>query len=388
MKDDKSYICLVSLLVIATLVIPSYGIVEALTGEDKISIDESNLMLVNFDESKLQSDSGRSFIDASEVKSDSCIIINGGKEISSELSRAMEDAIYDGAAVALVGGNYEPLLNIGSKLMANSGVEGIQAYGIKYDQERDKQYLFKVAGFDSEYKAVEQMYKMMDEVQNEKKIVESNTRDVVEGISGEVQSIFSYNCGSAGIMNIRTSYLEVEDSSENYNFYLVHYKLQSVCYDGHSKAYMGFEADVDADETYGEYQHISEYYPTTESGSTTVSFGFNVGGGYDGGPSATGGLNVSWSHSYPDVSSIDNSDLSQELFNITYDINECTNSGYNTLMVEPGLAVACSMNGDGNYHIVEEYRTQFCDIVIRGLWHNNFTFYYVYDDIVFNGEYA
>jgi hypothetical protein len=42
-------------------------------------------------------------------------------------------------------------------------------------------------------------------------------------------------------------------------------------------------------------------------------------------------------------------------------------------------------NGDGQYHIEEEYYVQFCKVVIKNYWHNTFTNFYQYDPITICG---
>jgi hypothetical protein len=48
-----------------------------------------------------------------------------------------------------------------------------------------------------------------------------------------------------------------------------------------------------------------------------------------------------------------------------------------------GCVVDC--NGDGQYHIEEEYYVQFCKVVIKNHWHNTFTNFYQYDPITICG---
>ncbi len=72
---------------------------------------------------------------------------------------------------------------------------------------------------------------------------------------------------------------------------------------------------------------------------------------------------------------MDRSDLDYEICDVWYDINECTNSGYNTLVVEPGLVASVHNVNGGAYRVIENYNSQFCNVVIQGMWHNTFTNY-------------
>ncbi len=127
------------------------------------------------------------------------------------------------------------------------------------------------------------------------------------------------------------------------------------------------------------------YAPTTTAGTTTV--GRDLGVSLEKSDKFSIGVNVgaSWSHSYPDVTVLDQSLPGREYFKLFYDINECTNSGYNTLTIEPGKIICSPVGSNGrswcDTHDV--YTVEFCDVVIHGIWHNNFTREIIYQQVCF-----
>ena len=136
---------------------------------------------------------------------------------------------------------------------------------------------------------------------------------------------------------------------------------------------MRISCDVDdPNKSYGSNQILFTYSPQTTVGTTTVGLDIGAELGYSGG--FTGSVNVgsNWSYSYSDVTVRNNSDIGLNDFNVWHDINECTNSGYDPVMVEPGIVIRVGSNL-GECHNYDHYKVQFCKVVLHGTWHNSFT---------------
>ena len=200
-------------------------------------------------------------------------------------------------------------------------------------------------------------------------MMEETGLEAPEGASLAYFDKFTKICGDFGKFNVRTYYYQITDTRDQNDFYLTHYTIQGICNDGYSKSLLGVRSNLESTTTWP--QELVDYGPTTAPGTTTVGFDAGVTAGYSSGPTVTPGFNVSWSHSYSDVDVIDDCDFDYNLFEIKYDINECTNSGYHTLKVEPG-SVEATPDGFG-YYADETYMAQFCHVVMHGFWHNNFT---------------
>ncbi len=362
----------ISALMVLCMLVPCINGIDADVEVEQVYVEDKPITVVGYQTTDEVVKTLNKYSDLVEV-SDNISIDNGCYLIDSDAVMhgsieygEIEQAVYNGTPVAVVGGGYEVVTAIGKTLGFNATSADMQAYGIRYDPEADVQYVYSVSGFETEAEVALEMYSLMNTVY-------SADVEILEGVGGAKVYEHTENCGSFGKVNISTAYYAIEDSSDNYNFYMAHYKIQGIANGGHSKSLLGVSSDVSSDPTYGKYQRICDYGPTTESGSSSVSFNAGATVGYDGKPSVTVGFEASWSHSYNDVTSVDGSDLETEHFEVNYDINECTNSGYNTLMVEPGLVVAVGTDGDGAYHAVDNYKAQFCNVVIHGHWHNTFT---------------
>lgn len=371
----------ISALMMLCMLIPCMNGLDA--NESQYQIADKPVTVVGFQSADvpnaLMQYSGNVEISNEIDVNDELNIVNGEMLVENQtmISNVVQ-AIIDGNPTAIIGGNYEPLIIAGQTLGMNISVPNMQAYGMYYDINTDTQYIYSVSGFTNETEIATEIYALMNTSS-----AESN--EILEGVGGSTIYSFSHECGDFGKINGRTEYCVLEDTSDNYNFYMAHYRLQGIVYDGHSKSLLGVISDVDADSTYGQYQTLLEYGPTTSSGTTTVEFSAGVTAGYDGAPTVTADFQASWSYSLSDTSSIDHSDFETNYFNIDYDINECTNSGYNTLLVEPGLVSSVSMSGDGNYHVTDIYKAQFCNVVIHGAWHNTFTNFTYPVDVVMYG---
>ena len=377
---------LVVLLMVLFVTLPSDP--TSASSEKEVEIDSNYeykpLQLVNFPGDMTLPDVKNEIYTSDDVRLglDDCILINGKTLIETNIVDSISHAILDGNPVALIGGNYSIISDLGREFGGFSGHEGAQAYGMKYVESSDILYLYKVYDMESESDIISTMYDMMCLKETFVKS-NNNSRNTIPGPSeGSVISMVSKSCGNFGTMNIRTLYEPISENVEGYNYFLVHYDLQAVCNSGYSKRYMTITSDIDSDSTYGNYQHLLDYGPTTTSGTSTVEVGISTTIGTGG---ASISQNQSWSYSILDVTVTDLSDYSEEFFKLRHTINECTDSGYNTLKVEPGLMAVVDCDGDGQYHIEEEYYVQFCKIVIKNLWHNTFTNFYQYDSITICG---
>ena len=182
---------------------------------------------------------------------------------------------------------------------------------------------------------------------------------------------------SKGIMASKTTYHKLlGDNDPNYEYYLAHYRFSATPLDGHSKSKMYISNNVSVtSDGYPSGQTLYAYKPTTTAGTTTVGADLGASLEWSGKFSAGVNIGINWSHSYSDVTVVDRSLPGSEYFRLRYDINECTNAGYNTLTVEPGIIIASPVNSDGrsSCDTIDQYIAEFCDVVMHGRWHNNFT---------------
>lgn len=362
---------LVTCMIFAGTLVFLGGVTDA---ENEVHVEENPVVIIGCPSAGAISEALNSYTNVISISNDVAIednvmyMVNGDSLYENPtIADDLTQAAYNGNPVVIIGNNYDPLVVVGESLGMNMFMPDMQAYGIHYDVESNTEYVYAVAGFSDENGAIAEMYRLMNTPQ-------SNSNDVLEGVSGFRIYTFTYACDDFGKISSRTEYSVIEDTSDDYNFYLAHYKLQGIPNGGHSKSMLGVEADVNADSTYGQYQTLLDYGPTTSSGTTTVGFSAGIGAGYE--PlTVTAGFQASWSYALDDVFSIDRSDFEGNYFNVDYDINECTPAGYNTLLVQPGLVASASESGDGNYHVVDHYRAQFCNVVLHGAWHNDFRNY-------------
>ena len=166
------------------------------------------------------------------------------------------------------------------------------------------------------------------------------------------------------------------DNDPNNDYYLAHYRFSATPLDGHSKSKMHISNNVSmTSDGYPSERTLYEYKPTTTSGTTTVGADLGAALEWSGKFSAGVNIGINWSHSYSDVTVIDKSLPGSEYFRLNYDIDECTNAGYNTLTVEPGIIICSPVNSNGSSScdVTDLYLAEFCDVVWHGKWHNNFT---------------
>lgn len=148
-----------------------------------------------------------------------------------------------------------------------------------------------------------------------------------------------------GRLNVRTLYYKLmNDKSTAYDWYDVHVRQQSV---------PGKELWRDSDwrtadmytwinaNYYNPNGFLSDYAPTTTSGTTTVGVSVGVSAGDDG---AQVSASQSWSYTIPDVVVHDESDYSQELAKWWHDVAEDKAVGRDTYQIEPGATLRFPQN--------------------------------------------
>ncbi len=150
-----------------------------------------------------------------------------------------------------------------------------------------------------------------------------------------------------GRLNVRTLYYGlIDDGSSQYDWYDVHVRQQSV--PGKELWNSGWRtADmytwIDAD-YYNPNGFLSDYEPTTTSGTTTVDVAIGIPAGERG---AEGSAPQSWSYTLPNVRVYDESDYSQELAKWRHDIAEDKAVGAHTYQIEPGATLRFRERGYG-----------------------------------------
>lgn len=165
-----------------------------------------------------------------------------------------------------------------------------------------------------------------------------------------------------GRLNVATKYLKLyNDSSGDYDWYCIQCKHQSV--PGISLGWGGWcTADlytwIDADYYKKDY-FLSEYQPTTTSGTSTVGVNVGVTAGSKG---SSVSKSRSWSYSIPDVNVVDNSDFSLRLAKWCHDVNEAKSVGQNTYLAEPGACIRISNGGSREWR--EHYGVRYGHLVL------------------------
>ncbi|WP_297073749.1 hypothetical protein [Thermococcus sp.] len=142
-----------------------------------------------------------------------------------------------------------------------------------------------------------------------------------------------------GRLNVRTIYYKLmNDGSSQYDWYDVHVRQQSI--PGKelgwsdwrtARMYTWIKANY-----YNPNCFLSDYSPTTTSGTTTVGVSIGVSVGDDG---AQVSASQSWSYTIPDVQVYDESDYSQELAKWVHKIAPDKAVGMATYQIEPGATL-------------------------------------------------
>ena len=197
---------------------------------------------------------------------------------------------------------------------------------------------------DAEPKAIEQAYSWA--VKNLKPSAgtfELKAEPLSSGAYWSYRSQLDFTSGDDwkpyGRLNIRTLHYQLmNDGSSQYDWYNVHVRQQSVpgkeLWNSEwrtSDMYTWIDADY-----YNPKGFLSDYAPTTTSGTTTVGVSIGVSVGVK---EAQVSAFQSWSYTIPDVRVYDESDYSQELAKWRHDIAEDKAVGSNTYQIEPGATL-------------------------------------------------
>ena len=316
---------------------------------------QPNVLYVGFEESYVVSNS----IDASNVSIEpsaknikytpgDTIIFNGLASQAIPAKQTLKTMLADKCSV-IMAVSVEPLYEIGKEMGMIVSTDDIQAYGMYYNEEKDIQYTYFAAGFDDNSSAIAEV---------RAGLTPGIVGDIEDGANGTKVCGYSYQCGDYGKISARNTYsLESEGLGKKY--YLTKYQIQGIPNEDRSKSKMGIGIKLDNE---GAPLTLESYGPTTSSGADHVDISVTTS------PTP---ITVSWGRDLPDVSVIDNSDFSQNIFEINYDINEKSNSGKETLMVQPGL-VASSEYEDGRYEIIEKLTIEFCKKKLFGLYYGDY----------------
>lgn len=149
-----------------------------------------------------------------------------------------------------------------------------------------------------------------------------------------------------GRLNVRTIYYKlINDGSTTYDWYDVHVRQQSVpgkeLWSDSEWRTADMYTWIDAD-YYNSNGFLSDYAPTTTSGTSTVGVSIGVSAGEDG---AAVSASQSWSYTIPDVFVHDQSDYSQELAKWWHDVAEDKSVGSDTYQIEPGATLRFPESG-------------------------------------------
>lgn len=178
---------------------------------------------------------------------------------------------------------------------------------------------------------------------------------------------YSYNskCDHFGYLSGITIVSQIEDSNDDANFFLIHFNHEG---DNSGEAI----SDLTVKSNVGlNNQVIYDHAPRNEADSGTITFTAGTSIGTDG---INSNFSASWSHSYTDISYDDRTNLGAGLFEIYYDVDQGSDTGHSDIIVEPGMVVRTEAS-DGAYHGNDTYMVTFCNVVIPGLWHNDFRTY-------------
>lgn len=281
------------------------------------------------------------------------------------IEKNVDKLIKNGNPVVIIDSDPQLLLETGRDLGFTSFADSAQVYAMWYSPQTGAQSCCSIGGYADNAEAIAAAYEWANET-----ILLNSTTSASEDLGPAHDSFFSEVCGDYGVMSSRTTYHKIlGDNDPNRDYYLAHYRFEANPNDNHSKATMDINCDVDKNNS---NQILFTYYPQTTVGTTTVGADISAaleasGSGFSAGIS----VGANWSYSVPDVIVRNGSDLASNYYHVWHDINECTNSGYDTTLVEPGMVIRVDSNL-GECHNEDTYKVQFCDVVIHGKWHNNF----------------
>ncbi len=175
-------------------------------------------------------------------------------------------------------------------------------------------------------------------------------------------------CENYGFMSCATAYFKLDQNVTNDTIYLVSYDLYALPSSGHSKSEMNVYCKVDSNSTFGRYQSLISTSPETTHGQSNFDVSLD--------PEIAGiSAYVSWSYTEKDVKIDNKSNLNTNTIEINHNIDERKIVGSKGYHILPGALIKVSSEGNGGYYGTDIYSTKFCDVVISGLWHNNFKMY-------------
>ena len=344
-------------ILVSTVIILGFTGCISLLDADCVEVKseiQSNVLFVGFEESCTISKTGLynvttySSIEKIEYDPGDTIIINGAAPQTVPTRQTLETMLADKCPV-IIAESTGLLYDISEEIGMAVSADNIQVYGLYYNEEKDIQYTYFAAGFDNELDAIEEVRAGMDP---------AIFGEIENGVNGTKVCGYSFQCGDYGKISARNTYsLESEGFGKKY--YLTKYQIQGIPNADKSKSKMGLGIKLDNE---GAPQTLESYGPTTSSGADHVNITVSTS------PTP---ISVSWGTDIPDVSVIDNSDFGQNIFEINYDINERSNSGKETLLVQPGL-VASSEFEDGRYEITEMLTAEFCKKKLFGLYYGDY----------------
>lgn len=360
----KTTSIMVATIMVLCIFMPSIDGLD-IVEDDVIVIDNKPVITyadsgVFSDTLSLLSDDVESSEDLSSVDDAGVIIFIDGYTVDSEseTTNNIINLIGQGNPVIVRDSSSRLLDAAGSSIGSSGYLSDAQMYCTSYLSD-DSKVCHSIAGY-SDKEAIIEAY------------IWATTLDSydIQPVSGAIgyNQYFSYNvnCDDFGVMSGNTIVYQIEDSNPDANFYLIHYNHEGSVTGNHSKSGLDIKSNVG---NYGS-QIIYDNEPRNGADITTVSFTYSACFSAADGVSTSFG--ASWSHDYSSVNYEDKTVLGTNLFWVEYDINECTDAGYNNLIVEPGLLIR-SNNPDGSYHATDTYYAEFCNVVIHGLWHNTFT---------------
>lgn len=158
---------------------------------------------------------------------------------------------------------------------------------------------------------------------------------------------------------MQTVYTEILSNNPTTSFYLVEYKIQSDS-NGGSNRTTGLRV-VDTISARTPSASLTDYGPTTSSGTTTVSIGGSVGVGMSlSGPSASSSFTFGWSYSAPDVIVIDDSNFGANRLQIFHQIDAGSNAAMYSYLAKPGAVLeSTKINGVSHFNGCVEYTAEF-----------------------------
>ncbi len=187
--------------------------------------------------------------------------------------------------------------------------------------------------------AMQRMLKWID------KIKSSKSSPIVPPDS--IETYADFQCGNRGWLGVRTYYQPLGTDYFNYDYWGVHYCIESSPDNWYQTSELKIVNQVDnpSSPLIGK---LMRHSPSTTGGSTAIGVNMSVS---NNGISA----GISWSYNVPDVSVINNSSVATGYYSIKHVIMQ-SNSSSNTYYCEPGAIIKCE-HGDSDtaYYSTDVY---------------------------------